>query len=97
VLVYTVTLSNPTSAAISLTPCPSYTQTLFSAVASSRRIQQTLLLNCSAATSIPSKGTLTYEMRLAIPGDLPSGPGKLTWTLDVPNAFVDVGTAIQVK
>jgi hypothetical protein len=77
VLTYLVTLANPTSAAVALSPCPSYTQVLGT-------VQQTLVLNCQGAASIAANATATFQMQLTVPASAPPGDTKLSWTLEVP-------------
>ena len=64
-LAYIVTLTNPTNAAIPLSPCPDYEQTLMGsdfAVKTGGYHQ----LNCAVA-SIPARGQLRFQMRAEIP------------------------------
>lgn len=80
-LVYFVTASNPTPNAISLTPCPSYTES----IGAGSPFKQTFLLNCAAVGAIPANGHVTFEMRLQVPTNAPKGNAKLGWHLEVPN------------
>lgn len=86
---YTVVLTNPTARAISLTPCPSFTQSLFG----DREVTSaTLRLNCAATGNvIPAGQSVTYEMRLAIPAHVEADAVKLSWQLeDGPTAGTNV-------
>ena len=76
---YTVTLTNPTNAAIKLAPCPSYTQSLYT---EGRTQNSTYLLNCvGAAGQIPARSSVSFAMEAAVPADM-TGPGmKLSWSL----------------
>lgn len=93
VLQYFITLKNPTGRPITLSPCPSYTETLGANPASV--VRQTWLLNCSAMPAINSGAAVVFEMRLSVPAGIPSGITKLSWSLQVPNG-PSAGTAIQV-
>ena len=79
VLDYTVTLTNPTANSIALLPCPSYTQELY---ADGTKVAYSVLLNCAAAGSQLAAGaSVSFDMQLQIPGNLPPGPVKLSWSL----------------
>jgi hypothetical protein len=76
---YTVTLTNPTGAAITLSPCPAYTQSLY---ANGVAASSTWLLNCGASgNQIAAGSSVTYEMQLAVPAQLQAGDAKLSWQL----------------
>ena len=77
---YTVVLTNPTAAAIALTPCPSFTQSLFG----DRELSSaTLRLNCAAGGDAIAAGeSVAYEMRLAIPAHVAADAVKLSWKLE---------------
>lgn len=89
---YTVTLANPTGKAISLSPCPAYSQSLN---AEGKTSSQTLRLNCDAAGGqIPAKSSVTFEMQAPVPADMPGIGVKLSWKLeDGPT----VGTIIALR
>ncbi len=93
VLIYRVTLRNTSATSVTLSPCPSYTEVL--GTGGSTPIQQTLLLNCAAASAIAGNPSLTYEMRLSVPSSAAAGPTKLSWKLDVAGGTV-VGTGIAI-
>jgi hypothetical protein len=79
VLTYRITLTNPSSRAIALSPCPSYTES----VGTGPAIQRTLVMNCAAATFIRAGASLVYEMRLPLPQSAAHGPARLYWRLEV--------------
>jgi len=82
-LVYRVTLRNRTGDAVDLTPCPHYTERI-------TRASATYRLNC-AVHVIPAGGSVTYEMRMRVPPDLPAGDCVLFWQLGWPNGTVVAG------
>jgi hypothetical protein len=89
---YTVTLSNPTSSPIALSPCPAYTQSVYT---ESKTVSSTLRLNCAAANAqIPPNAAVSFEIQAQVPADLPAGGAKLNWKLeDGPG----VGKAISLR
>jgi hypothetical protein len=91
-LVYFVTVSNPTLRAISLSPCPSYTES----IGAGAPFKQTFLLNCTAVGGIPGGGQVTFEMRLQLPTNTPKGRAKLSWHLEVPNGAY-AGASVTVN
>jgi hypothetical protein len=82
---YTVTLHNPASHAVSLSPCPSYSEFMAGPgtgpFASTRRYY----LNCQAVSQIPARGSVTFAMRIAVPAA--AGLAKFGWALQ--------GTSVQ--
>jgi len=78
-LVYTVTLSNPTTTDVALSPCPTYTE--FVGTGSTKWLATVLYygLNCDSTPAIPAGGSATFEMHLALPADQPAGSGKFGW------------------
>jgi hypothetical protein len=77
---YTVTLSNPTAAPVSLAACPAYTQSMY---ADGKSLDATQRLNCGAAGGqIPANGSVSFDMQVAVPAGLAAGSGKLSWKLD---------------
>jgi hypothetical protein len=76
VLGYIVSLTNPTSGQVALTPCPAYLQ------AASASVKDIETLNCT-----PSHGALgahrmaRFEMRLNVPADTPPGLLAVKWVL----------------
>ncbi len=77
---YTVTLTNPTAKVIALTPCPSFTQSLFG----DRELSSaTLRLNCAATgNEIAAGKSIAFEMQLAIPAHVTADAAKLSWKLE---------------
>lgn len=89
---YTVTLTNPTDAAITLAPCPSYTQSLNSEGLSQN---STYLLNCAgAAGQIPVGSSVSFAMEAAVPADMTGQGVKLSWSLQDASS---AGTIIPLK
>jgi hypothetical protein len=76
---YLVILANPGAKPAALRPCPSYAEYLGGPQG---YVERYYYLNCAAAPSIPAHGSVTYQMRLALPADLAAGSGlKLDWQL----------------
>jgi hypothetical protein len=73
-LQFTVTITNPTRAAIRLSPCPSYEIGISSAPTVAYE------LNCSAPVIEPGQ-TRSYEMRYSVPAKTPAGLAKIGWFL----------------
>lgn len=89
---YTVTLTNPTDAAIQLAPCPAYTQSLNSEGQSQ---DSAYMLNCTgAAGQIPAKSSVSFAMEEVVPTDLKGQGVKLSWTLQDGHS---AGTIIPLK
>jgi hypothetical protein len=76
---YIVTLRNPTSVAVRLTPCPSYTEF----VVPRRVFSATYYLNCSQVRVIAPGQRVRFRMQQRIPRGV-SGIAKLGWHLDTP-------------
>lgn len=74
---YQATLQNPTGAAVSLSPCPSYAE--FMAQAGGRPAPAQYYLNCQAAPEIPAGGSVTFDIQIAAPAA--TGPAKYGWSL----------------
>ncbi|HVA86776.1 MAG TPA: ATP-binding cassette domain-containing protein [Candidatus Saccharimonadales bacterium] len=79
---YTVTLTNPSGADYPLDPCPAYEEFVGSGPGSVwvATVRQSYL-NCAAATTIPAHGSVTFQMRLQLPADQPTGLAKFGWHL----------------
>jgi hypothetical protein len=89
---YQVTLHNPTRHAVALTPCPSYEE-FVTPLSSGPGIQvHRYFLNCSAAPAIPAGGSVTFAMRLPVPGG--TGLAKYGWRLQ--GTSVEGGGAVTV-
>jgi hypothetical protein len=80
-LIYTVTLTNPSASDVPLSPCPAYDEFVGSGTTSWVATVLHYYLNCDMATAIPAGGSVTFEMRLAIPADQPGGMAKFGWDL----------------
>lgn len=77
---YVAALTNPTAAAISLTPCPAYRESL---VTPSNQLAVDYLLDCAAAPSIGPGQTVRFAMELQIPSaQPPTDQAALIWELD---------------
>ncbi len=76
---YTVTVSNQGSAPVRLMPCPSYTEYLgvFSHAGRNSYVTRRYYLNCGAVRQIPARGSVTFAMRLPVPGE--AGQAKFDW------------------
>jgi hypothetical protein len=72
---YAVTLANPTRRAVSLSPCPSYSETF----ADGGAAVAYYYLSCGAVPSIPAGRSVTFQMIGLVPGQ----PGKVSvvWRL----------------
>jgi hypothetical protein len=77
ILVYWVTMSNPTSNSAVLSPCPGYDQLIDSLKSSLSAYQ----LNCDAAQPIPPDGSESFVMQMRIYTVEP-GLHSLCWMLD---------------
>ncbi|MGH2705498.1 MAG: DUF4232 domain-containing protein [Actinomycetota bacterium] len=85
---YTVTLSNPTETAVSLTPCPSFTQSL-------DRHRESLYLNCDEVKRIDPGQEVEYAMEREVPTELSSTEVKFSWRLNTPTGpFVGGGLKV---
>lgn len=72
---YTVTLTNPTDVAVSLRPCPGYTDGL----------GRSFALNCDTVHAISPHGHVDYAMRTRIPEKYTrNGVAKVAWSLNTP-------------
>jgi hypothetical protein len=79
VLGYTVTLTNPTAAPVSLAACPAYTQSLY---ADGKAVDATLRLNCAGAgAQIPANASVSFAMQAQVPADMAGASLKLSWKL----------------
>jgi hypothetical protein len=82
---YAVTLSNLSSTAITLDPCPSYQEGIKGQGASVHTYQ----LNCSAVARIDAHESVSFAMQLPLPTRLRPGTAVLDWKLQVPSGSVD--------
>ena len=94
---YAVTLTNPTSTAITFDQCPSYQEGIKGRPSS----VQTYQLNCGAVRRIDAHASVGFAMQLPLPPRLPSGEAVLDWRLQAPAQTVDEGqfasAATQVR
>jgi hypothetical protein len=80
---YTVTLANGTSAAVRLSPCPSYTEHLSAPLTPGfPREDLTRPLSC-ATGSINAGSSLTFAMAMPVPSTWQPGAAKFLWNLEV--------------
>jgi hypothetical protein len=79
---YQVTVINAADWAFRLSPCPVYRQGIGGAAGTYR-------LNCAVA-AIPKHGSLTYEMRLDVPGSAATGMSKVSWMAAVGDGTVAI-------
>lgn len=87
---YTVTLTNTGSHPLSLTPCPVYTEGLYTTVADAHSYR----LNCSTVHAIAAGDSVTYAMRIPVPANY-TGAAKFGWS--IPNsASAFTGTVIAI-
>jgi hypothetical protein len=75
-LVYFVTVTNTSVADYKLDPCPDYIEILGPKQAVAR-----YRLNCGPVGHIAPGSSVKFEMRLAVPASIASGPEHLIWTL----------------
>jgi hypothetical protein len=85
---YTITLHNSTSVPVSLSPCPSYTETL--GYPNNQAV--TFWLNCDQVTAIPPGGQVVYAMQLRVPSDAITDVSKFGWQLNGPDGPYAGGT-----
>jgi hypothetical protein len=75
---YRVTLTNPTSHRVPLSPCPSYEEfmaTYGTGIPSDLRYY----LNCAAAPVIPARGAVTFDIQITAPAT--AGTAKFVWLI----------------
>lgn len=77
VLDYTVVLTNPTSRAVPLTPCPTYTQSV--TPTEGPPLLGRYLLNCSPVGVLQPGASARFAMRQPVPAA--AGAATLRWTL----------------
>ena len=73
---FVVSVVNPTSSPITMTPCPAYNEWLSVGTPDTKGIYG---LNCMGHTSLAVHERLRFQMRLTVPEDAPSGPAELRW------------------
>jgi hypothetical protein len=79
---YSVTLTNPTSTAVPLTPCPDFAQRIdVVPLKVATTVEYRGPLNCAPApTTLAPGDSVTFDYQLDTSGEVP-GPGTLTWQL----------------
>lgn len=85
---FRVRLTNSSADAVSLSPCPGYSQERFILGAGDRsgfNTGQVYRLNCRPLRSIPGHAFVDFQMRAQVPDDPPGGPTfSVTWRLIAP-------------
>jgi hypothetical protein len=87
---YVITLTNSTSADISLDPCPSYTQYAH------QKASEPLLLNCADVPVIRAGEKESFAMRLALPTRPKGSFIKVGWHLEVADG-TSAGSVISLQ
>lgn len=77
-MTYTVTLANPTTTAVPLTPYPVYSEMVN---ANGVKTGATYQLNCDGLSQIAPGKSATFQMMLSIPDTAPQGVAKLGWSI----------------
>jgi Protein of unknown function (DUF4232) len=80
-LVFKVTLGDPTGTDYILNPCPRYVEFVGSGSTAWVATVDNYELNCDTTPTIPARGSVTFEMLLALPSDQPAGSAKFGWDL----------------
>lgn len=91
---YTVTLTNATTTAISLLPCPSYTEGLTGT--SGILNSATYVLNCQSVGELAPGASATFQMEYLVPATLSPGPAKFWWVMQVTDGPLG-GRVVQVS
>jgi hypothetical protein len=78
---FVVTLANPTTMTVRLTPCPGYNEEIYTV---GGRVSRWYWLNCGAVRSFPPHGRVRYAMMLPIPARTVTGLAKFWWQLGTP-------------
>jgi hypothetical protein len=89
ILRYSVELVNPTARTVTLSPCPGYTESVYTP---SGQAHRSFRLNCDSVHAIQPHRRVRYAMQLAIPRRA-SGYAKFGWSLDRPTGPFAVGGA----
>ena len=85
-LVYEVTLHNPLSRPVALSPCPAYIEH------TSSDIKLEYQFNCSSVHAIAAHASVHFQMKMAIPDATPSGAMTVFWSVIGPNTIETRGT-----
>jgi hypothetical protein len=80
-LVYHVTLRNPLSRPVSLSPCPAYIEH------SSSDIKLEYQFNCSSVHAIAAHASVVYQMKMAVPDSTPTGTMTVYWSVIGPKTI----------
>jgi hypothetical protein len=80
---YSVTLKNTTDSAVSLDPCPSYSEAISTPTSTAvpTVASASYQLNCSPG-DIPAHSSVTFAMQLAVPASAPQGEAKFLWFMN---------------
>jgi hypothetical protein len=89
---FTVTLTNPTGTAISLLPCPKYTEFVASLGRRHSREQATLALPCGTITGISPGATDSFQIQATVPDR--TGIAKYGWS--IPGTSLETGGASTI-
>jgi hypothetical protein len=76
ILTYYVTMLNASTTTYDLSECPDYVEML-----GAKQPVASYQLNCGPVGAVAPGGAVTFQMRLAIPGGVATGPETLSWTL----------------
>jgi len=76
---YTVTLSNPTSADITLDPCPTWQALIENPAGPDGMTQVGGPIDCATTPSVPARGSITVQMHIKVPST--AGNAKFVWWL----------------
>jgi hypothetical protein len=92
---YTVTLRNPSRAAVRLAPCPSYIEYLgvFTGPGRQLSLERYYYLNCAAIRRITAHGSVTFAMRIPVPAQ--AGRAKFDWQLQDTN--IATATVVTIR
>ena len=90
---YRVTLRNPSSHPVALSPCPSYAEFVAPMGSNLSHDVHRYFLNCGAVSAIPAGGSVTFAMRVAVPKA--GGLAKFGWILQ--GTSVEGGGAVTVR
>jgi hypothetical protein len=78
-LFYTVTVSNPTSADIAFSPCPTWDALIDNPAGPDGMTQVSGPIDCASTPAVPAHGLITLQMYINVPTE--TGTGKFVWWL----------------
>lgn len=82
-LTYTVTLTNRSSTAQSLVPCPSYTEYFTATGGAEPEVHsERYALNCTNVPPVAPGASVAFAMRITVPATDSAGMAKVGWQLD---------------